>query len=141
MNISGMGSVINYSRTLVVNGVTYEIDDVSKTYCVAPEDGGDLEGLFDEVVNVETKNELVGTDIYVADWFESEDGSKFALYTKDGKIEYLSMSFPAEEVSQAMNILMKMDIDSDISKAEFSIPEGYALADYDSFQGGSYIYY
>ena len=138
-----MGSIIDSSKTLVLDGVEYQIDDLQKTYCKVPEDGDssdsatNVKGLFEGVTEVQTKNELIGTDIYVADWFIYKNGSRLGLYTKNGKVDYMAMVYDVG--GTPYSILMEMNIEGDISKADFSIPQGYVLVDYESFQSGSVI--
>ncbi len=125
------GSVIFSQKELMVDGVKYIIDDKQKTYCVVPESEYlDIDELLEKgsIESVETKNELVGLEICVADWFTLSDGSRVGFYTKDGDLKYIGMS--KTFFGQTTELVFKTTIRNDNSEIVFSIPKDYALVEY-----------
>jgi|GEM_PF-4086976 len=125
------GGVISSRKELMVDGVKYIIDDEKKTYCVVPESEYlDIDELLEmgTIESVETKNELVGLEIYVADWFLLSDGSRIGFYTKDGALKYIGMSKTV--LGQTTELVFKTIIRNDNSGVVFSIPEDYTLVEY-----------
>ena len=115
----------------MVDDVKYIINDEQKTYCVVPESEYlDIDELLKmgTIESVETKNELVGLEIYVADWFSLSDGSRLGFYTKGGALKYIGMSKTI--FGQTTELIFKTIIRNDNSGVVFSIPEDYALVEY-----------
>ncbi len=137
-NFSGMGQTIMSQKELVLDGVKYGIDDTNKIYCVIPEEETDSFIGFENVEKVVTKNELVKGEIYTTDWFIAKDGSRLGIYTKKSEIKYMSMTMDMGS-GEKMEMLFDITFEEMEDGVKFELPEGYALVDYESFQGGANV--
>lgn len=137
-NFSGMGQTIMSQKELVLDGVKYGIDDTNKIYCVIPEEETDSFIGFENVEKVVTKNEIVKGEIYTTDWFIAKDGSRLGIYTKKSEIKYMSITMDMGS-GEKMEMLFDITFEEMEDGIKFEVPEGYALVDYEGFQGGANV--
>ncbi len=123
--MSMSGNVMSDNQSIFIGDDCIEIDHIRKTYYYSSmEDADSLIDLrfLDGNITVETKNELVGTEVYVADWFKSADGD-IGIFTKDGALKYFCVRMGSGQ--SVTELLLKIEATETVDSSIFEIPANY----------------
>ncbi len=125
--MSMSGAVMADNQSIFIEDKSIQIDHIQKNYYYSDEGVDSIIDLrfLGKDITVETKNELVGTDVFVADWFKSANGD-IGIYTKDGVLKYFCARIPSAQ--GVMEVLLKIDASETVDSSIFEIPAGYTEA-------------
>ena len=122
--MSMSGSVMADNQSIFIEDKSIQIDHIQKNYYYSDEGADSIIDLrfLGEDITVETKNELVGTDVFVADWLKGANG-EVGIYTKDGVLKYFCARIPSAQ--GVTELLLKIDASETVDSSIFEIPAGY----------------